>query len=184
MHDDQHGTAVVLLAALTNALTVVRQTAGTGSDRRQWTWRRGNGVLPNVVGRRRLASAGLRQRGHHPLRGSRATACLPNRSSCLFDAEIIRKERCVTPERRRCVHRSVGRQSAQCRRSGSDGSGPNCLCHGESGPGGLSRNWRFHTAASLRPDARIIRTRSTMRWHFPASSAARSTCRPARSTKR
>ena len=72
-HDDQHGTAIVVLAALTNALRCIEQGAGRRADRGGRGRRGGYGdrhapARRRVPGRRRLGPRGL------PLRGRRLAA--------------------------------------------------------------------------------------------------------------
>ena len=59
-HDDQHGTAVITLAGLTNALKVVGKQTGGRADRHQ---RRGRGRH-----RHHQAAAVRRVQGHDPVR--------------------------------------------------------------------------------------------------------------------
>ncbi len=82
-HDDQHGTAIVVLAALTNALRVVRQVAGGRAHRRLGRRSRGSSHHPAAAragrsGRRRVRHPGRRPqrpRGSRPVqaRGSPGT---------------------------------------------------------------------------------------------------------------
>ena len=69
-HDDQHGTAIVVLAALHNALRVVREVDVGDPDRRRRRWR---GRLGD-----RLAAARRRRRGRHRL-GPRGPAVVRRR---------------------------------------------------------------------------------------------------------
>ena len=66
MHDDQHGTAVVLLAALTNALTVVGKSMDQVRVVVNGLGAAGTACCRMLLGRRRLASDRLRQGRDHP----------------------------------------------------------------------------------------------------------------------
>jgi len=70
-HDDQHGTAVVVLAALINAAEDCRQADGPGQSGGQWCRRGGGRLHKNCDGRRRAQRGRLRSAGRDLSRPSR-----------------------------------------------------------------------------------------------------------------
>ena len=121
MHDDQHGTAVVILAALTNALTV---TGKRMEDIR---------VVVNGLGAagtaccRMLLAAGLshldrmRAERYCLTRGWPAVAGLPNGSRFLHDPRPSSRDTSRRAQGSRCLYRIIRRQYPHGRRSGSHG---------------------------------------------------------------
>ena len=183
-HDDQHGTAIVVLAALLNALKVVGKRLedvkhrddgrGRGRDRD----RRTSSSHAGATARRRLRPRGRRlsraRRGCTRTRprspsGRTPTTCAaaPTRRS------RARTSSSASPRRRRHV-----------RGRADDGGGRDRLRDGEPdarGPaGGARRRRRRHRDRA----APTTRTRSTTCSRSPASSAARSTCARRRSRRR
>ena len=47
-HDDQHGTAIISAAALTNALLLAKKEGAGRTNRDQWRWRRRRGVRESL----------------------------------------------------------------------------------------------------------------------------------------
>ena len=183
-HDDQHGTAVVVLAALLNALQGRRQARG-GRARRDGRRRRGRaGLREDHPRERRQRPDRLRHRRHPAPRtaptsrpswprwprartraGSTGTA-----DDALKGADVV--------DRRLRARRLHGRRRAH------DGHGRDRVRDGQPDARGPARGGLGATSRSWPPAAATTRTRSTTCWRSRASSAARSTCAPAASTRR
>ena len=185
-HDDQHGTAIVVLAALLNALRVVgkRIEDDQGRDDRRRRGRRRGDRHPAQRGRPRRRSAattaapiydgrdgperrqaGVR-RAHEPASGSQGSA-----------DDVARG--------RRRLHRPLGAGRGLARRRSSGWPTTRSSSRWPTRrPRSRPRSCRRARSRSSRPAARTTRTRSTTCSPSPASSAARSTSARARSTRR
>ena len=179
-HDDQHGTAIVALAALKNALRVVDKhlpdvkivVAGGGAAGtaivhllleagagQVLVWDR-EGILSPDDDRLGPAKKELAQRTNPELR-ARGAARRPHRRRRLHRRQRGQRARRRGPRRDGPEGRSSSRWPTRRRRS--------TRC----GPASTRRSWR--------PGARTCRTRSTTCWRSPACSAACSTPAPPRS---
>ena len=177
-HDDQHGTAIVVLAALTNALRCVRK--GLSSVRVVVA---GGGAAGTAIVDLLLA-AGVR----HVLVWDREGILSPtdaslNPAKAALAARTNPAGRDRRPARRagrrRRVHRGQSHRAC-CRPTGSPRWPRTRWCSRwptpirrptSTPPGGTPPSWR--------PGARTTRTRSTTCWRFRAFSAACWTRRPA-----
>ena len=183
-HDDQHGTAIVVLAALTNALRCVRKGArlgaGGGVRRRRGRHR----DRRPAAGRRRAARAGLGP-GGHPVPDRRRRSTRPRRALAgRTNPERRHRRPARRAARRRRVHRGVARPAC-CRPSGSP-TWPRIRWCSRWPTRTRRPTWTrpASTRRSWPPDARTTRTRSTTCWPFPGCSGACWTPRPARSPPR
>jgi len=184
MHDDQHGTAVVILAALTNALTV---TGKRIEDIR---------VVVNGLGAagtaccRMLLAAGL----------SHLIGCEPSGIVLRGDGQQLRACRTdLTP----CMTIDHPQGTLRDALKGADvfiGLSVGYILTAEEKKKNrrltvsslpwpiptlkLLVNWLLPTAGFLPPDGPTIRTKSTTRLHFPVFFAAHWMCKPVISTKR
>ena len=179
-HDDQHGTAIVVLAALTNALRVV------GKELPQ--------VRVVLSGAGAAGSAIARLLLHAPARTTSSSATSagvvhtgrddldPNR---VWLAENTNPDgRTGTPgrgpRRRRRLHRRQRARHPHRRRRRHDGRGRGRVRPGQPRPGGRPAARRAGRRRSSPPAAATSPTRSTTCWRSPGSSAGCST--PARAT--
>ena len=183
-HDDQHGTAIVVLAALLNALRVVEKRA---EDITRGGRRRGRG-RPGV-------------RGHHARPRRRQTwSCATAAARCTPAHEHLDADRAALAQRTNkrglrgtADERVGGRRRAGWRvRARARYRPPRC---GEWLPARSCSRWPIRcprstprrsatTSRSSRPGALTTPTRSTTCSRSRASSRARSRCAPARSTRR
>ena len=179
-HDDQHGTAIVVLAALLNALRVVGKrledvrVVVTGRRRSR---RRGDADAARR-GRRATSSAATGKARIHAGRDGpqrRRSASSPQQTN----PRGLRGTRRRRARRGRRLHRALRPGAVtRGRRSASMAAGRDRVRDGE--PDARGRCPRRSRSASpwSRPAAPTTRTRSTTCSPSPASSAARSTSAP------
>ena len=178
-HDDQHGTAVVVLAALLNACTL--------------TGRELEGLRVLVTG---LGAAGvavtriLMEAGVRDIVGADSKGLVSTQRLDYLDGSMNAVKRWYArghqPRRadrhpgrcargRRPLHRPVGRTHLPCPGAAQDERRRDGLRDGQPDARGVARGGRAATRASWPPGARTTPTRSTMSSASRASSAARST---------
>ena len=190
-HDDQHGTAVVVLAALLNALKLTGRPIARPADRDLRPGRGGRRGHPDPAGGRGAATSSA------ATRAVRSTSSAPDYLDGIDAAGRSGRSREATnPERRPGALADVldgadlfiglsggadllGRQDL-----GAMAPRPDRVRDGQPGPRGRARGCRRRTRGSSRPAARTTRTRSTTCSASPASSAARWTSARPRSPRR
>ena len=187
-HDDQHGTAIVVLAALTNALRVVGKQIGDVRIVMSGAGAAGTAILKLLI------DAGAKR--HHRRRPPRRRARRPGRTSADADPRELRWVAEHTNPA--SVTGTLKEARASARTSSSASPRPNILTGAdiatmadgaivfalanpdpEVDPARPASTPRWSP-----PAAATSRTRSTTCWPSPASSAACSTRSPAPSTPR
>ena len=182
-HDDQHGTAIVVLAALMNALRVVEKhaaavkvvvvgagAAGTACAEILLAHGVRNLIVCDVEGAPLCRSARLglgaggSRRAHKPERGT-------------WDGQ---RRAAGRRRARRSVWPGCGVRSGRAQ----DGSQAGGVRDGQPRARGSCRGRRRRCRDPWRRVVRITRIKSTTCWPSRASSAARWTCAPGRSTSR
>ena len=176
-HDDQHGTAVVALAALENALRIVDKPMERpqGRHRRRGRRRRGHqprscmeAGVPNVIG---VDRKGAIWEGRDDLNAAKhwfAENTNPERRTGTLSEVLPGADVFVGVSGPGLL---TGRRPAQ------DGQGPDRVRHGQPRSGDPARRRPTAWPRSSPPAAATTRTRSTTCWPSPASSAAPSTWR-------
>ena len=183
-HDDQHGTAIVVLAALTNALRVVGKqledvrvvVSGVGAA--------GHAIIPLL----HAQGAGR----HRRLRPQRRAPPRPAEHLDEFRrwiAENTNRDGQAGhagrgARRRRRLHRRLRAEPAHRRGHRDDGRRTRSSSRWPTPTPRSTRSRPASTPRSWPPAAPTTRTRSTTCWPSPASSAACSTPAPARSPRR
>ena len=182
-HDDQHGTAIVVLAALTNALRVVGKhlgdvrivmsgagAAGTAILRLLLEAGAQDVVVADVEGVVYRDRPGLHESLHALAEATNKTR--PDRHAARGDG------------RGRRVRRRLGAERHRRRRRVPDGRRTRSSSRWPTRCPRSTRAWPVSTPPSWRPAARTTPTRSTTCWRSPACSAGCSTPRRTRSTTR
>ena len=188
-HDDQHGTAVVVLAALLNATKLHRQAArGPARARRR----------PRRGGRRGREDPARRRASRHVI-GCDSRGALHTDRADYLDGSMTAGQALVRrvhqpraalgrpgrrDRRRRPVRRALRRPRDAGRGARAHEPRRDGLRDGQPEPRGHARGGRARTRASSPPAARTTRTRSTTCSASRASSAARWTSARARSPRR
>ena len=176
-HDDQHGTAIIVGAAVLNALEMRRQEDRRGEARHQRRRRRRH-RLPRHAGR-----AG-HEAGEHPRRRPRRRALHRPRPHGPGQAALRARHRQAHAGRHRRRRRHVPRPVRRRRAQAGDGRDDGRRARSSSRwPIRIRKSCRrtprrCARTASSPPAVRTTRTRSTTRCASPTSSAARSTSAP------
>ena len=183
-HDDQHGTAIVSAAGLINALHL---TGRNIKDIKMVV--NGAGAAVDRLHRARQGD-GHAARERHPVRHQGRDLAGPHRGHEPVEERPRRAHQGAHArgghEGRRRVLRPVGQGRGDQGDGQVDGRQADHLRHGQSRSRDHAgrRALRCARTPSSPPAARTTPTRSTTCWASPTSSAARSTCAPAPSTRR
>ncbi len=181
-HDDQHGTAIVTLAAVVNALKVVGKRIEDVEDRDDGRRRGGDrhGGHPHARrrderDRGRPHRRGLpRATGPHGVQGGLRRALQPREPP---------GHRRRAARRRGRVHRPLGAGRRLGSRREDDGERRDRVRDGEPDARGDARGDPGLRRGRRNRDAPTTPTRSTTCWRSPECSAAPSTCGPPRSPR-
>ena len=173
-HDDQHGTAIVVLASLTNALRVVGKELSDVRVVMSGAGAAGTAIL------RLLLAAGVRDVVVADVDGVIHRERPGLHESLAWLAEVDqRRQPHRRPQgragRRRRVHRRLRAQPAHRRRRGHDGRDSRSSSRWPTRCPRSTRGRPVSTLRWSRPDARTTPTRSTTCSRSPASSAGCST---------
>ena len=182
-HDDQHGTAIVVLAALTNALRVVGKkpedvkvvVSGVGAAGHAIIRLLAAQGFTDIIGCDRHGAIDPANPDLDEFRRWIADNTNPARRQGTLAEMLVGRRR---------FHRGVGAEPADRRGHRDDGRRtPSCSPWPTRTPRS-TRSRPRSTPRSWPPDGRTTRTRSTTCWPSPASSAACSTPAHTRSPRR